>query len=206
MRDIDIPNTLKVKNPGLEAFSLAGRITLRPNVISDVNLGALHDIHRTPVYMSLLTSIAGGALEYVSGPEGYQLPSQVLSAVQRRDRTDAEGAAIAAANAAAIADRPDGIPTLPTVKPPAPSAPLAQPVSDVVGAGNGDDFVPPPTGALVPPAVPPVMPPTTPAVTVPPTPPAPPAVPKTSGKGSKATTPSAPPSDSDPKAAPISDL
>lgn len=161
MRDFDIPNVLKVKNPGPEIFSLAGRISLRPGVVSDVNLGALHDLHRGPTYLSLLNSIAGGALEYVSGPENFKLPTQVANAIQRREKTDAEGVIAAQLNAAAIANRPDGTPTLPTVKPPSQQVAIP-PTSNPVGNDAGDEFVPPAppsNGGVVPPPPAPPAPP-----------------------------------------------
>lgn len=163
MRDVDIPNTLKVKNPGPEIFSLAGRISLKPGVISDVNLGALHDMHRGPTYVSLLNSIAGGALEYVSGPENFKLPQQVANAIQRREKVDADGIADAQRKSEALASRPDGTPTLPTIKPPNLQVAIP-PTSNPVGSDSGEDFVPPPppsaqTGAQTQQPLPPPAPP-----------------------------------------------
>lgn len=191
MRDVDIPNTLKVKNPGPEIFSLAGRISLKPSVISDVNLGALHDMHRGPTYVSLLNSIAGGALEYVSGPENFKLPQQVANAIQRREKVDADGIADAQRKSEALAMRADGTPTLPTIKPPNLQVAIP-PKSNPVGSDSGEDFVPPsPPSAQT-------------QQLLPPAPPAPPAVKGESKAKAAAATPT-PDSDTKPSTT-ISDL
>lgn len=180
MRDFDIPNVLKVKNPGPETFSLAGLFNLAPGVVTDVQLGALHDSRRQTAYASVLNSIAGGVLEFVSGPENFKLPKSVADAVSRRQKPDVDGIADAQRKIEALALKPDGTPTLPTIKPPGQQPVAIPPASNPVGNESDEEFAPP-------------APPT--AATLPPPPPAP-----------AAETASTPDSDPAPAASAISDL
>lgn len=143
MRDYDIPNVLKVKNPGPETFSLAGLFSLPPGKVTDVQLGALHDSRRATAYASVLNSIAGGVIEFVSGPENFKLPQSVANAVSRREKTDVEGVLAAKRASEALANRPDGTPTLPTIKPPGQQPVAVAPQSNPVGNESDEEFSPP---------------------------------------------------------------
>lgn len=153
MRDFDIPNVLKVKNPGPETFSLAGLFNLAPGVVTDVQLGALHDSRRQTAYASVLNSIAGGVIEFVSGPENFKLPQSVANAISRRQKPDVEGAADAQRKAEALALKPDGTPTLPTIKPPGQQPVSVPQTCNPVGNESDEEFAPPapPTAAIPPP-------------------------------------------------------
>jgi len=145
MRDFDIPNVLKVKNPGAETISLAGIFNLAPGKVVDVQLGALHDSRRKTAYAAVLNSITGGVIEFVSGPENFKLPTSVANAISRREKIDAEGIIAAQRAMDALAKRPDGTPTLPTIHPPAPQPVAVAPQSNPVGNESDEDFTPPPT-------------------------------------------------------------
>ncbi|MFA6132446.1 MAG: hypothetical protein WC869_00365 [Phycisphaerae bacterium] len=166
MRDFDIPNVLKVKNPGPETFSLAGLFSLPPGKVTDVHLGKLHDSHRAAAYSSVLNSIAGGVIEFVSGPENFKLPTSVANAISRREKIDADGIVDAQRKAEALANRPDGTPTLPTIKPPSQQPVIAvsvPPASNPVGSESDEAFVPPPPPTVASQLPPPPPPAPTPA-------------------------------------------
>jgi hypothetical protein len=206
MRDYDIPNVLKVKNPGPETFSLAGLFSLPPGKVTDVQLGALHDSRRATAYASVLNSIAGGVIEFVSGPENFKLPQSVANAVSRREKTDVEGVIAAQRATEALANRPDGTPTLPTIKPPGQQPVAIAPTSNPVGNESDDEFSPPapPTATIAEAhAAPPAPVAEVVAAPVLPPPPLAPVVQAPKGKGKAAPKPP----DSDPvPASAISDL
>jgi hypothetical protein len=196
MRDFDIPNVLKVKNPGAETFSLAGLFNLAPGKVTDVQLGALHDSRRATAYASVLNSIAGGVIEFVSGPENFKLPTSVANAISRREKIDAEGIVAAQRASEALANRPDGTPTLPTIKPPSPQPVSVPPACNPVGSDDPADFVPPP-----PPTSTKVS-----AAVLPPPPPAPAPTLKAPAASKKAKADQTPDSDPSPPVSPLSDL